>query len=260
MKKILLAGQECDETNELFMRISKHFEVKQCEVEYDLFQGVNKLFKPDLIILSFINYAYPDNRFFDLLADKNRRMPMLTVGMEVVDPFFEKSHTGSDFSNIKKNTSWEEILDTIFSELGVEAGENENASSMSGRATAKPRILVVDDFAMILRQIRLMLKDHFDVRVATSAVQAMSAIGRIKPDLILMDYAMPDCNGKKIFEVLHMNEETKDIPVIFLTGVSDHARVEEILSLKPAGYLLKPPEKNRLIEIIYQVLNDNKNK
>ena len=92
--------------------------------------------------------------------------------------------------------------------------------------------------------------------MATSGVQAMSVIGRQHPDLILLDYAMPVYNGKKIFEVLKMSDETKDIPVIFLTGVSEHSKVEEIIELKPEGYLLKPPDRDKLFEMIEKVLKE----
>jgi CheY-like chemotaxis protein len=106
----------------------------------------------------------------------------------------------------------------------------------------------------------MMLKDRYDVEVATTGVQAMASIGRMKPDLILLDYAMPVHDGKKVFEVLKLSEETKDIPVVFLTGVSDNARVEEIINLRPAGYLLKPPNKERLVEMIENVLARKRSK
>ena len=53
-----------------------------------------------------------------------------------------------------------------------------------------------------------------------------------------------------------MSDETKDIPVIFLTGVSEHSKVEEIIELKPEGYLLKPPDRDKLFEMIEKVLKE----
>ena len=123
-----------------------------------------------------------------------------------------------------------------------------------------PLILVVVDFALMLRQLRGMLKDKYDVEVATSGVQAMTSIGRNRPDLILLDYAMPVYDGKQIFEALKVSDEAKDIPVVFLTGVSEHSKVEEIIDLKPAGYLLKPPDNDKLLEMIEKVLERQRRK
>jgi DNA-binding NarL/FixJ family response regulator len=60
-----------------------------------------------------------------------------------------------------------------------------------------------------------------------------------KPDLVLLDYEMPVCNGKQTLEMLRSAKEFAKIPVIFLTGRDDPQLVRELLSLKPAGYLLK---------------------
>ena len=64
----------------------------------------------------------------------------------------------------------------------------------------------------------------------------MTAIGKKRPDLILLDYEMPVCDGRQTLEMIRADEELKDIPVIFLTGVNDREHIESVLSLKPAGY------------------------
>lgn len=252
MKKIILIGKRCDETHDLFLTLTEHFEVKLCSVDYDMFQGVRKSFKPDLIVLCFVDYIKPDSRFMSMLEDKSRTVPTLTVGVELVDPYYAKMHSDSITIHLPRKVPSNIFLQRSCRLLGLSV--RSFGGSPEQKETVKPLILVVDDFGMLLRQIRMMLKDRYDVEVATNGIQAMSAIGRMKPDLILLDYAMPVHNGKKVFEVLKMSEETKDIPVVFLTGVSDNERVEEIINLRPAGYLLKPPNKERLIEMIENVL------
>ncbi len=74
------------------------------------------------------------------------------------------------------------------------------------------------------------------------------------PDLILLDYEMPVCDGKMTLEMIRADEEMKDIPVVFLTAVNDRANIEAVLKLKPAGYFLKPAVKDKLIAEIEKIL------
>ena len=67
----------------------------------------------------------------------------------------------------------------------------------------------------------------------------MKILAKTKPDLILLDYEMPDMNGTQVFEALKANPETADIPVMFLTAKSDSGSIERIESLKPEGHMLK---------------------
>ena len=61
---------------------------------------------------------------------------------------------------------------------------------------------------------------------------------------------MPEENGTVILEQLHQNEATKDIPVVFLTGVTEREKIQKALALKPQGYLLKPIDQDKLITTI----------
>ena len=79
----------------------------------------------------------------------------------------------------------------------------------------------------------------YEVLLAESGVAAIRAITLDRPDLILLDYEMPVCDGKQTLEMLRSEKAFADIPVIFLTGRSDPDVVRTLLSLKPAGYLLK---------------------
>ena len=75
--------------------------------------------------------------------------------------------------------------------------------------------------------------------LAESGVAAIRTITLNRPDLVLLDYEMPIVNGKQTLEMLRSEPEFTKIPVIFLTGRDDPDIVRELLSLKPAGYLLK---------------------
>ena len=117
------------------------------------------------------------------------------------------------------------------------------------------RILVVDDNGTTLRTMKAMLEDTYEVAVAISGAQAMTSIGKKRPDLILLDYEMPICDGKMTLEMIRADDDMKNIPVVFLTAVNDRANIESVLKLKPAGYFLKPAVKDRLLAEIEKILS-----
>ena len=119
------------------------------------------------------------------------------------------------------------------------------------------RILLIDDSMIQHRILNVMLQDKYETLTSTSGLEGIRIAKREQPDLILLDYAMPLMSGKETFKKLQEQEETKNIPVIFLTGVDERKDVEQVLKYRPQGYLLKPVEKERLLQSIEQVLSNN---
>ena len=72
--------------------------------------------------------------------------------------------------------------------------------------------------------------------------------------MILLDYVMPGEDGPTVLSKIHENPATKDIPVIFLTGMMEKGKIQEALSERPQGYLLKPIEREKLLSTIESVL------
>ena len=117
----------------------------------------------------------------------------------------------------------------------------------------KKHILVVDDNVMLLRTVKDMLSENYSVSIAASSYQAFESIKLKQPDLILLDYEMPEVDGAETMKKLHDHEDTKDIPVIFFTGSAKRETVTMLIKLNPAGYILKPPNKQNLIDQIEKV-------
>ncbi len=109
-------------------------------------------------------------------------------------------------------------------------------------------VLVVDDSGTMLTTIREWLKDRYRVSMVNSASSAIAFLDKKKPDLILLDYEMPECNGADFLEM--MRTDYDDIPVIFLTGHNDQETIKKIIGLKPAGYLLKSLPKEKIVGMI----------
>ncbi len=127
--------------------------------------------------------------------------------------------------------------------IGAENAIDEVAKYLSDleeqEKAPKRKILLVDDSVTVRQMLYELLSEEYEVEMVESGVAAIRAVTLNKPDLILLDYDMPICNGKQTLEFLRSEEFSKDIPVIFLTSRSDSDTVTGVLSLKPAGYMLK---------------------
>ena len=100
-------------------------------------------------------------------------------------------------------------------------------------------ILLVDDDAVMIRTLRDGLSTSYKVLPANSGANALKILSRTRPDLILLDYEMPEMNGTQVLETLRNNQETANIPVMFLTAKGDSGSIEKIDALKPEGHMLK---------------------
>jgi len=112
----------------------------------------------------------------------------------------------------------------------------------------KKSILVVDDDPGYLNLVREWLKGSYKVSMVNSGLQAIKWLGKNKADLILLDHEMPVTTGPQVLEMLRNDDDTKNIPVIFLTGKGDKESVMKVVSLRPEGYFLKTIEKDELLE------------
>lgn len=103
----------------------------------------------------------------------------------------------------------------------------------------KKKILVVDDSDFLLNTMRQLLSADYELFTATSGLSAFRSITLDRPDLVLLDYTMPVCDGNQILEMIRSEKAFADIPVIFLTSRVDKESVKKVVKLKPQGYLPK---------------------
>lgn len=111
----------------------------------------------------------------------------------------------------------------------------------------RKNILIVDDDVEMLNIFRFYLRDIYNVSVISSGSAALELMKNYTPDLVLLDYMMPDCNGAEVYKEMKQNDRLKGVPVIFLTGVTDEETIKECMSYKPAGYIVKPIAKPALL-------------
>ena len=119
---------------------------------------------------------------------------------------------------------------------------------------AKKHILVVDDDKDILRMLKSALEDKYDVTTVSSGRMAEKYLETKMSDLILLDYHMPGESGADVLAKIRENCSLANIPVVFLTGVTDSDKVQQVLSMNLQGYLLKPINMDRLFLLIRSLI------
>jgi len=114
----------------------------------------------------------------------------------------------------------------------------------------KDTILVVDDTQSNI-DVLIELLDAYDIIVATDGATAIEIINEDKDiDLILLDIMMPQMDGFEVCEILKNNNETKDIPIIFLTAKSDVDSIQKGFDIGGVDYITKP---FRPVELISRI-------
>ncbi len=252
MKKILLIGKLNTVVNETNKFLSQYFHVQLCSENAGVLEGMLKIVNPDMVVISLIGAYDIDTSIFFLLSDQYAQIPVLTIGTKEESNKFFKYYENSQFENLIRPVENTVIMESVCKRLGLD--EKKVEKEVEQENSRKKRILVVDDNGTALRTIKAMLEEEYEVAVAISGAQAMTSIGKKRPDLILLDYEMPVCDGKMTLEMIRADEELKDIPVVFLTAINDRANIEAVLKLKPAGYFLKPPVKDKLLMEIGKIL------
>ena len=249
MKKILLIGKFNDALKELHDYLSKRFMIQLCSDDVAVADGMLKIMQPDLVLISLIGLYSANRVTFGLIKSHYPQLPVITIGTESECRDFAEYYGEGQFKNITRPIDVQVVFVAICERLSLDPAQVEVQEE-----TGKPRVLIVDDNAATLRSIKGLLDERYEITVATSGMKAMTSMGKHRPDVILLDYEMPVCDGKQTLEMIRADEELASIPVIFLTGVSDREHIQAVLGLHPAGYLLKPPVQQTLIETIDKAL------
>jgi DNA-binding response OmpR family regulator len=104
-----------------------------------------------------------------------------------------------------------------------------------------PSVLFVDPALVLREQVGAMLQGLFEVRYAATAAEALAALERHLPDLLVLEVDLPDVNGLELCEQLRANPATRGLPILILTA---RGSIQEKVAGFQAGaddYLVKPP-------------------
>jgi DNA-binding response OmpR family regulator len=118
----------------------------------------------------------------------------------------------------------------------------ENHIPIDALESGKRKILVVDDDHEIVELIVDILgrDGRFDVKTASSGYEAGIATQRFRPDLILLDYMLPDVNGNVVCQTIRKNPEFENIRIIIVSGVVKQDEIDQLLKSGAEDFVKKP--------------------
>ena len=286
--KLLLAGKATAIIDDFFSKLADTFEIMSTSLRHEDILRHVKYFKPHLFVYCMYNESRDDynkmialkyqmvksRTYFVLIGSQTdcsdfERVAINVTDIVLVKPLtinaietrllnFLKSRRPLDMPSLEP----EENSYTDSQELAF--GPMEPPSSLLNLMSpdvlelepSRKHILVVDDDVRMLKVLKEQLHDVYDVATAVSGKVAMRFLENKETDLILLDYEMPDEKGPDVLARIRANENTKDVPVIFLTGTTERDKIAKALAHKPQGYMLKPIDREKLLETITKVMGE----
>ena len=290
MKKILVIGQFTDKFRKMNKSLTGKYEVRACVNKLEIFKGMFKLNEPDIVVLLIEELDKTNEELLAELKKEYKNVPVVCAGLNLENisisddfmtkqfEYLESSYTAEQLIEkveyaLEKDMSEEEIVEEkkhekenaeeSAKEKVEQNKETEDSEAMKKKVSKekniRKKIMLVDDSGIYLRMMKGLLDEDYDIIMATSGLKAISLAHEKHPDLILLDYEMPLFDGRETMMKIRQAEDIKDIPIVFVTAVNDKEYIKAVLSLKPAGYLLKPIDKERLFKTIKLLLDNTGN-
>lgn len=280
--KILIIGEDYSDISDIYDQFGKIYEVLiSSPIAADISAHIN-YFNPDMIMMSLEgvhDYVVEEFKKAKAAYSNLQGIPFAVAGNRDDLMWFEQQWAG--LADLKIDTDKEMVDIQLEVEVKIDKAAKKNAKNpgqtaagkytspnMSGAnvsqsmavnknfnaSTGKKTILVIDDSPIMLKVIREQLREFYDVVIVTSGKLALKYLSENTVDMILLDYAMPEMSGLDVLKTLKEHERTKNIPVVFLTGVSERAKIAQALALGPQGYLLKPIDQDKLFAMIHKCI------
>ena len=166
----------------------------------------------------------------------------------------EKRMTGSARRTI---TDWQSMIVEALAEAPSEISEPPRARRKLPAPDAEKTIVVVDDTDMLLIFVEdVLATEHPEWRIATArnATEGLRQIEELVPDLILLDYSLPDFNGDKLCERLLENERTANVPVLMMSGHVPEMNAAAARLPNVVAKIEKPFLSDALVDLVQRTL------
>lgn len=261
MKKLLFVGRFNQYFETLNRELCNFFEVQICPDNVEAVKGIMRMSKPDAILISAGELEESSRVIFTQINKERGGRPFFGVGTKEEIELIQNFPESEGIKTLTSPIPVRNIVAAVNESLGVPKRESAKKPLTSGlrpdravsRINRRKKILLVDDANVQLRAMENMLKKDYDVWMAMSGAEAIGMVKKNRPDLILLDYNMPGCSGTETFELLQEEENGRDVPVVFVTGVNEKDRIMEALKLKPEGYLVKPVKREELLDMVQKI-------
>lgn len=288
--KVLLMGNNKMVINEFFTYMDLNFECFSTSDRYDDIINHVKYIQPDVLVYCLYGENPDDLKRFVNVENKIsvEKIPIVIVGdAEECDQFIriasamdvtifrrplssqkleeglikllkEKRPEGArekrSVTVTESTLKTEDVMRVAEELLAQFAKEEEKEKKQREEAARKRHILIVDDDSSVLKLLKGYLVERYDVATAISGKIALKFLEAKKTDMVLLDYEMPEENGAAVLAKIRENPALQNLPVVFLTGVTDRKKIMEVLAMKPQGYLTKPIDMEKLSSTIKGVL------
>mgnify|MGYP000995688373 CR=1 FL=1 len=133
----------------------------------------------------------------------------------------------------------------------------ENGIPLDSLESGKKRVLVVDDDEAIVEMlVELLERDgRFEVRTATSGYDAGLLTHEFRPDVIILDFKLPDINGNVVCRTLRSNPAFEHVKIIIISGVVDKDEIDELMAAGADDFLQKPFQIDELLARMARLIN-----
>ena len=288
--KVLLTGNNKMVINEFFTYMDFSFECVSTSERYDDIINHIKYVQPDVFVYCLYGENPDDLKRFVNVEGKisEERIPIVVVGdadeceqfvriapsmnvtifrrpistqkleegiVRLLKEKRPEGGLGKRSVTVPESTLKTEDVMRVAEELLAQlAKEEEKERKLREEAARKKHILVVDDDSSVLKLLKGYLVERYDVATAISGKIALKFLETKKTDMVILDYEMPVDNGAAVLAKIRENPATRNLPVVFLTGVTDRNKIMEVLAMKPQGYLAKPIDMEKLSSTIKGVL------
>lgn len=243
--------------------LSRAFDIHICQANGNIVKKSMIRFMPHAIVFCIGNDMFPNISLYPLFEQysSNKQIPIILIGSRYnCTAFINTLQTANPYDILHSPVGPEALKQTIIRAtdyLPKEYSMNSFDDKISHISGERKKILIIDDDVKILKLISMYLKENYDVSIARNGQIAIKYLDSNIPDLILLDYIMPEEDGPTVLNNIRCHPTNFATPVFFLTGVSDKESVRKVLGLNVQGYLLKPVAKNDLLERIEEFFTYN---
>lgn len=283
--KALLTGNNRMIINEFFTYMDFSFECVSTSERYDDIMSHIKYVDPDVFVYCLYGEKPDDLKRFVNVERKisERRIPLVIIGdpddcdqfskiapllsplvlrkpissqniAKAIVDMLDERRAAMDAERTAKAAEEAEVLRNAQNVIDQVSGEEVHVAPQPQEEERRKHILVVDDDSSVLKLLKEYLAERYDVATAISGKVALKFLETKGTDLVLLDYEMPIENGPAVMGKIRKNEKTKNLPVVFLTGVTEREKIIEVLSMKPQGYLVKPVDMEKVSSTIKGIL------
>jgi excisionase family DNA binding protein len=132
----------------------------------------------------------------------------------------------------------------------------ENNIPLDGLESSKIRVLVVDDNPEVIELFVDVLKadGRFEVATAQTGYDAGVLTQSFNPDIVVLDYMLPDINGNVVCKTIRENPDLKDIRILIISGMVNQSEVEKLMQAGADDFIKKPFNIEHVVERIVELV------